>query len=237
MAIVTISEPLRRHYDGYYAGASEWRRLGAEDKAANVLCLCAGVPHERVVEIGAGEGSLLARLAELGFGAERSALDVSQSGVDAIQARRIPGLVEARVFDGYAAPFEDGHFDLAILSHVLEHAEHPRQLLTEAARVARRVFVEVPLEETWRLPRDFVPDDVGHINFYSEKSIRHLVQSCGLAVREQIVTNPSRATYSFRSSVSGSLRWGVKELLLRAAPGFSGRCFTYHSALLCEANA
>jgi protein-L-isoaspartate O-methyltransferase len=46
-----------------YRAPSEWRRLGAVDKAANVVALCEGRPHARVLEIGAGEGALLARLA------------------------------------------------------------------------------------------------------------------------------------------------------------------------------
>ncbi len=51
-------------------------------------------------------------------------------------------------------------------SHVVEH---PRTLLHEARRVARHVFVEVPLEHNLRLPRDFAADDLGHINAYTRK--------------------------------------------------------------------
>ena len=87
----------------------------------------------------------------------------------------------------------DARFDLAVLSHVLEHAEHPRRLLAEASRVARVLFVEVPLEDTWRLARDFTPDAVGHINFYSMASLRRLVQSCGLEVLDERVVPPGRA--------------------------------------------
>jgi len=234
MAFASVSDPLRRHYDDYYDGTSEWRRLGALDKAANLVRLCGANPHESVLEIGAGEGALLARLAELRFGSELHGLDVSRSGVEAARARDIPGLASCAVFDGDTVPFEDDRFDLAILCHVLEHAEHPRRLLAEAARVARRVFVEIPLEDTWRLPRDYAPDAVGHINFYTAKSVRRLVQSCGLEVRAQIVTNPSRGCQAWGSPARGSLRWVVKELALRAAPALAGRLFTYHGALLCE---
>jgi SAM-dependent methyltransferase len=224
-AALAVSPALRRSY----GGRSEWRRRCAVDKAANVVALASAVPHARVVELGAGEGALLARLAELGFARELAALEVALGAVEAIRARGIPGLVSAARFDGYAAPHADGAFDLAILSHVVEHAEHPRALLREAARVARHVVVEVPLEDTWRLPRDFALDATGHLNFYSPRSLRHLVQSCGLEVLAERVANPGRAVQ--RSAA----RWLAKELLLRAAPALATRAFTYHGALLCRA--
>jgi SAM-dependent methyltransferase len=235
MARVFASEALHRHYADRYAGPSEWRRLGALDKALNVVRLCGRVPHRSLLEIGAGEGALLQRLSELGFAEELHALEISPSGIQAIRTRGIEGLAEALVFDGYAVPYDDGRFDLAVLSHVLEHVEHPRQLLREAARVASHVFVEVPLEDTWRLPRDFVPDPVGHINFYSAKSVRRLLQSCGLVVLEQRISHPPRATYEYRLGAGGRWRYWIKELALRGLPGLATHLWTYHAALLCSA--
>jgi hypothetical protein len=115
--------------------------------------------------------------------------------------------------------------------------EHPRALLREAARVSRHVFVEVPLEDTWRLPRDFVLDPTGHLNFFSPRSLRHLVQSCGLAVLRQRVTNPGLPVHRRRSGAAGRARWAVREACLRAAPRLATRVFTYHGSLLCRAPA
>jgi SAM-dependent methyltransferase len=229
---LTAAAGLRHHY----GAPCEWRRLGAIDKAGNVVALCGDLPHARVLEIGAGEGALLARLAELGFGAELHALEVTPAAVEVIRARGIPRFAQADAFDGYAVPHGDHAFDLAILSHVVEHLEHPRALLREAARVARHVFVEVPLEDTWRLPRDFVPDAVGHLNFYSPRSLRHLVQSCGLEVLCERVANPGPAVYAWRrGAAAGRLRWAAREALLRAAPRLATRVFTYHGSLVCRA--
>jgi SAM-dependent methyltransferase len=232
--MTAVSAELRGHYDRYYDGPSEWRRLGALAKAENVLALCGGIPHESVLEIGAGEGALLARLAELGFGRWLHAAEISDSGVREIRARGIEGLSACERFDGESLPWPDGSFDLAVLSHVLEHAEHPRQLLAEAARVARAIFVEVPLEDTWRLPRDFRPDGVGHINFFSPRSLRRFVQTCGLEVLAATVAVPSREAMVFRSGARGALAWGAKTLALRAAPALATRLSTYHGALLCR---
>jgi SAM-dependent methyltransferase len=226
-----VSAPLLRSY----GGTSEWRRLCAVDKAANVAALCGDVAHERVLEIGAGEGALLARLAETGFARELHALEVAAGARETILARGVDGLVDVRLFDGYAVPHAGRSFDLAILSHVLEHVEHPRALLREAARVATHVFVEVPLEDTWRLGRDFTLDATGHVNFYSPRSLRHLVQSCGLGVLRERISNPGAAVHAHRAGASGRLRWAVREACLRAAPALATRVFSYHGALLCAA--
>lgn len=234
MTQIAVGDRLKRNYLNYYAaGESEWRRRGALGKADNIVSLCRDLPRGSILEIGAGEGSILRRLSELGFGDALHAIEISPSGVAAIESQRIPRLVECRLFDGYHVPYDDGRFDIAILSHVLEHVEHPRQLLYEASRVARFVFVEVPLEDTMRLPADFVPDAVGHINVYSPKTIRHLAQSCDLRVLRQITTSPAKETYTFRRRI-GSLRYYVKELLLVVAPSLATRLFTYHGALLCD---
>jgi SAM-dependent methyltransferase len=236
MKNMTTSNQLRENYENYYEdGDSEWRMLGARDKAANIISLCNSLPHGTILEIGAGEGSILKRLSEMNFGGELRALEISQSGVDTIKSRNIPRLVECLLFDGYDIPYADGRFELAILSHVVEHVEFPRKLLYEAARVAKHVFVEVPLEDTLRLKSDFVFDKVGHINFYSPITIRRLIQTCRLEVLKQIVTNPSKAVHVYRSGRKGLISYYIKEFLLRFLPGAATRIFTYHSALVCKA--
>ena len=235
MTGIKMSERLAENYEEYYdEGESEWRRLCAVEKADSIVSLCRDLPRGSVLEIGAGEGSILSRLSELSFGERLHALEISPSGVAAIHARKIPRLVECGLFDGYDVPYGDGRFDIAILSHVIEHVEHPRQLLYEASRVARYVFVEVPLEDTLRLPKDFVLDPVGHINFYSRKGIRRLVQSCNLRVLGEMVQTPARGAYSYRWGRLGLMKFWVKEALLKLHPGLATMLSTYHGALVCE---
>ena len=233
MADVEMHPDLRTQYDGYYDdGRSEWRRLGAIDKAANVITLCRDIPVSSILEIGAGDGAVLSRLSELGFGDELSAAEISSSGVSVIERRAIPRLVDCRTFDGYRLPWTAGRFDLAIMTHVLEHVEHPRQILREAARVARYLFIEVPTEDISRRPKDYTPDSVGHLNFFSPRTIRWLVQSCGLRVLAQMTTNPSRAVHAYQGGLTGVIRHHTKGALLRWLPGFATRHFCYHEAVL-----
>lgn len=231
-----VARELQANYEAFYRGGdfAEWRRLGAIDKTANILKLCQGIPHASILEIGAGNGAILENLAAQGFAQECRALDISSAGVEQIRAKHISGLVEAATFDGYRTPYADNQFDLVILSHVVEHVEHPRLLLYEAARVGKRLFVEVPLEDNARLAEDFVFDHVGHINVYSRKTMRRLLQSCRFRVRGETVANHSRAIYRFQKGRRGLVNWAIKEALLRVCPRFATGRYVYHAAFLCE---
>lgn len=231
-----VARELQANYEAFYRGGNfaEWRRLGAIDKTANILKLCRDVPHDTVLEIGAGNGAILENLAAKGFAKECRALDISSAGVEQIRAKNIAGLVEAATFDGYRTPYADDQFDLVILSHVVEHVEHPRLLLYEAARVGKRLFVEVPLEDNARLADDFVFDHVGHINVYSRKAMRRLLQSCRFRVLGETVANHSKAIYRFQKGAKGLANWAIKEVLLRVCPRLATSRYVYHAAFLCE---
>lgn len=236
MPDLTVGDRVRDKYRDYYEqGDSEWRRLCAVDKADNIVSLCAKAPHDSILEIGAGEGAILKRLSDLGFGERLHAIEISSSGVETIRKKGIPRLVECLPFDGGTIPYGDRTFDLAVLSHVLEHVEFPRRLIYEAARVAEHVFIEVPLEDTMWLRRDFVPDAVGHINWYSARTIRRLAQTCGLEVLDQIITTPSRAVHTHHRGARGSVNHLVKRCCLGVLPGWATAFFVYHSSLVCRA--
>lgn len=231
---ISVSRALVENYANYYGTDvrfSEWRRLGANDKCANILNLCADLEHERIIEVGCGDGAILEHLASSGFGSQFTGLEISPSAVECLRRKSIPR-VDVRLFDGGELPFSNRRFDLAILSCVLEHVEHPRQLIYEAVRVAQNIFIEVPLEDNWRLPKNFVFDRVGHINFYSQKTLRQLVQSCGVQLRGECLSHSSVECYVYRKGVfKGRATHLVKQTALTVAPRLASRLFTYHFAL------
>lgn len=236
---LSVAKSLAENYAGYYDqedGLSEWRRLGALDKCSNILHLCSTIKHDSILEIGCGDGAILDRLSKLAFGARFTGLEISPSAVTSARLKSIPNL-EVQLFGGYEIPISTRSFDLAILSHVLEHVEYPRKLIQEASRVAKYVFIEIPLEDTWWLSDDFVFDRVGHINFYSRKTIRRLIQSCEMEITADRLCHSSVQSYVYRK---GSWRGGfshfLKEAALRLCPAASV-CLTYNYAMTCKSVA
>jgi SAM-dependent methyltransferase len=87
----------------------------------------------RVLDIGAGDGTIAVLVRQ-----RRPGLELT--GIDVLVREGTPFPVQP--FDGLTIPFEDSSFDAAILVDVLHHAEDPRRLLKEAARVAPVVVVK-----------------------------------------------------------------------------------------------
>jgi SAM-dependent methyltransferase len=233
---LAVARALADNYADYYSHDEHivgWRRLGAIDQCANITELCNSLPHETVLEIGCGDGALIERLQSLGFGRRFTGLEISPSALERVRQKNLVD-VDSELFDGYRIRFANRQFDLAILSHVIEHVEHPRQLLYEALRVAKTVFVEVPLEDTLRLPRDFVFNPVGHINFYNVPTIRSLVQSCEARIVAARLSHSAKSAYIDRlGRTKGSLAHVVKETGIRCFSRFAPLIFTYHYALAC----
>jgi ubiquinone/menaquinone biosynthesis C-methylase UbiE len=235
MKDTSVNAQLLENYSTYYDDLdSTWRKIGAVEKASNIIDLCSPFPHDSILEVGAGDGSVLAQLSGRDFCKKMFALEISPSGVHAIVEKKIPSLVNVELFDGYNIPYSDKEFDLVALTHVVEHVEHPRKLLYEAGRVGKFVFIEVPLEDNWRLPLDYTFDKVGHINFYSPRTIRRLVQTCGFTVLDQRITNRSKNGYVYQDKAKGNIKYWLKEILLKLSPQIAVSAFTYHLSLVCK---
>ena len=235
MEKLSASKEVKQFYYDYYNGPSEWRRLGAIDKANNIIRLCNQYPHNSILEIGSGEGSVLQRLSDLEFPHKMFSLEISENAVEITNRRKIKSLIECRLFDGRNIPYEDNSFDLAILTHVLEHVEQPGQILLEAGRVAPYVFVEVPLEDNIRLKKEAAFSKSGHINFYSAKTIIKLIQSSGFEILAQTITNSSYKIYQFQYGAIGILSYLIKEAVLQIFPSrTAAEFFTYNCSLLCR---
>ncbi len=179
-----ISGNVKTAYDEFYNKHDEaWRMLGAKYKAQHIVDVCKGHNFKKVLEVGAGDGSILKFLADQNFAPEYHAVEISESGVAHILSRNINDLLSVQLFDGYKLPFEDNSFDLIILSHVLEHVEHERMLLREIKRVANHCIIEVPLDY-----RPGVDQRIkhflayGHINVYTPTSLRYLLRTEGFEI-------------------------------------------------------
>ena len=227
-------------YNAHYEGAYDergllWRRLGALDKANNLVRLMDGSPVGAVLEFGCGTGAVLAQLARLGVGRRHVGIDVADPG-----EHRDPGAasLELMRFDGKLLPFEDDAFDLVFASHVIEHVPDPRAALAEMARVAKRwLYVEVPCELHLRsnyadLQRSL---DIGHINAYTPESFQLLLESCGLPLRRMGLFDHSLAVHSFSAGrAAGYLKYAVRRTLLAVDAKLASRLFTYHCGAMAQ---
>ena len=228
-----VSEQYQTLYDDFYIHQDpKWRAIGADQKYGNIRRLCSKIPHQKILEVGAGNGAISERLCTHHFCTELHALDISKSGIDQIKRKKLPQMQQAQVFDGVQIPYQDQSFDLVILSHVVEHLEHPRQLLYEAGRVGKAVFVEVPLEDTRALNPIYVPNHVGHINVYSPRTIRHLLQTCGLEIQHEYVHVPSLKAHRHSGGLKGMIKYTTKRMALSLLPSLSTHLFTYHASFL-----
>ncbi|MBB6129600.1 class I SAM-dependent methyltransferase [Mucilaginibacter lappiensis] len=177
-------------YDQFYQKHDEaWRMLSAKYKAQHIIEVCRGLSFTKVLEVGAGDGSILKILSDNNFAAEYHAVEISGSGVEYIQSRGIKDLKSAQVFDGYKLPFEDNSFDLIILSHVLEHVEHERLLLRELRRVGKQCVIEVPRDYKTGVDariKHFLA--YGHINVYTPTSLRYLLRTEGFEIENDLTS-------------------------------------------------
>ena len=235
---IAVNAALQTAYDSYYEeGTSEWRALNAKYKVDNIINMAAGISHNSVLDIGAGEGAVSAMLLQMNFCSEIRCLEVSESGVKTIKNRKLSGIRDVRKFDGYCIPYSDGTFDLAIASHVLEHVEHERVFLYEARRVAKHLFIEVPLEDTFRMPHNYKANKEGHVNFYNYRTVRHLLQSSRFEVLDQRLLPHSLEVHQYsQGTVKGTMHWGVRSVLDKIHRGLTARIFTYHCGILCRPN-
>ncbi|MEJ0037596.1 MAG: class I SAM-dependent methyltransferase [Gammaproteobacteria bacterium] len=229
-----VSPSLKSAYDEQYSDEmTPWRELCASAKARNIMAVSAGHRFERVLECGAGEGSILKFLDEAGFCRDLYAIDISDSGIAGIRKRQLPHLREVKKFDGYRIPYADDAFDMVYCSHVLEHVEHPRVLLRELARVSRYQVFEVPLDysptvdDQWKHYHSY-----GHISVFTPGTFRFLLKSEGFQVHAQRYTRntPEVIRYNWyrnmkmRANPVGEIKlmlWPIYRLVRRLQLGRS----------------
>jgi SAM-dependent methyltransferase len=218
-----------------------WRELGARSKAAHVRELCerTKLRPRTMVEIGCGDGALLAALRGLAPVFDGFELSAPAAG---LARKALPDARRVEPYDGFEVPAEDGAYDLAVLSHVLEHVPVPGPLLAEAARVAHEVIVEVPLEANRSARRADKREEaaaIGHLHFFSRADVRSMVSDAGLVCEAELTDPLPRAHHAFfasgaRARAAASAKWAVRAAAHRVAPRSCEAWFTVHYAVLAR---
>ncbi len=221
-----LSDNIKDTYSNQYNSESvEWRNMGARYKAQNIVELSKNISFKNVLEVGAGEGSILNWLSKWDFSNDLNCVEISESGIGMIRQKNIPKLNDILLFDGYKIPYPDNHFDLVICSHVMEHVEHERMLLREIKRVSKYQIFEVPIDFSFYVDKKlkhFLA--YGHINIYTPGLFRFMLLSenfevmkdkCSLFADEVL-------TPIYKNNKKGFYLTKIKHFILKNVPYLLG---------------
>ncbi len=138
----------------------------------------------RVLDIGCGQGDLLAELWAAHPDVKLCGLDVSQSGLDVARAK-VPSamLVRCDLTSDDGVPTElQGWATHAVCTEVLEHVDDPQRLLARASALLGpgcRLVVTVPGGPMSRFDRH-----IGHRRHYTATSLAELLSATGFEVEK-----------------------------------------------------
>ena len=105
-------------------------------------------PGSRVLDIGCGDGALLAHLARHKQ-VDARGMELSQSGVNACVSHGLP-VIQGDA-DGDLDNYPSDAFDYAILSQTLQATRNPRLVVGNLVRIGRRAIVSFPNFGHWRI--------------------------------------------------------------------------------------
>jgi methionine biosynthesis protein MetW len=173
-------------------------------------------PNSRVLDLGCGNGALLARLKKE-KNIDCSGLEISESGVEVCRRRGLNvqlGRIDERL------PFKDNEFDYAICNVTIQMVMYPEVLLREMKRVSRYQIVSFPNFAFWknrldlmfygRMPKrmlfGYTWYSTGHIHQLSINDFRQLVKDVeGLSIVSTWVDRSSIAMRNYLNIILPNL--------------------------------
>jgi methionine biosynthesis protein MetW len=114
------------------------------------LALIAGMiaPDARVLDVGCGDGQLLALLART-KNVDGRGIELSQEGVNACVTRGL-SVIQGDA-DTDLRDYPDDAFDYVILSQTIQATRNPREVLLQMKRIGRRAVISFPNFGNWRV--------------------------------------------------------------------------------------
>lgn len=233
-----ISDKLSEAYSDYYLNQAVLRKreISGRQTRSHLQSVLGQKHYRSILDIGAGDGAVLAEVDRMALADDLHAVEISESGCASIRQKNIARVRSVAQFDGYTIDAKDHAYELGLAVHVLEHVEHERVFLQEIARVCEAVYVEVPLELTLNVERSIhMASPYGHINFYTPVTFQNMLKTAGLEILAFEVFSNS---LEYEVFVSGQLKGRINNFLrnaaLRVAPKRAGFFMTYMAGALCR---
>jgi methionine biosynthesis protein MetW len=147
----------------------------------------------RVIDLGCGDGRLMQRL-QNDMQCRVTGVDFERANILSVIRRGLP-VIAADMNEGLVDIPSDS-FDFAVLSQTLQQVRHPREVLMEILRVARRALVVVPNFGHWRVRLEVLTSgrtpvteslpyewyESPNLHFMSMYDFRDLMERIGLRV-------------------------------------------------------
>jgi 2-polyprenyl-3-methyl-5-hydroxy-6-metoxy-1,4-benzoquinol methylase len=183
---------------GTYAPDYSETELAHRDLIARLLLFAAerarGRGGGRFLEVGCGEGWLLAAAKTAGF--EVAALDFSDDGLKRFHPDLLASATFGDAFDNLERLIDAGErFDVVAMEHVLEHVLDPEQLLRRLPRLIAPDGVcaitvpndfsplQLAARAAGHVERDFWLAPPQHLNYFEAKSLTALLERLGFETR------------------------------------------------------
>ncbi len=154
----------------------------------------------RVLDVGCGDGALLARLEETRR-IDGRGVELSPQGVAASVARGL-AVIQGDA-DRDLVNYADDSFDYVVLSQTIQATRNPRAVLEHLLRIGRRVVVSLPNFGHWRIRMQFMFRgrmpvnkklpyawyDTPNIHFCTIRDFVHLCEELNADIDEAVALN------------------------------------------------
>jgi len=183
----------------------QWLRMGAADKCDSVgfLLSKANLKPDSIIELGCGTGELIKECQRRGYANKYAAVDYSEPAVQLL--RSTSQGIEVHAADITAPSFSiSGHWDVVLMSHVIEHLDDPTPMLRALKRFDYSYFIaEIPLEN---LPlaklksyvKNRMKNPAGHVQFFNDTSFKKLLSSVGFEIIHSRRYRPTQSAQKLR---------------------------------------
>jgi ubiquinone/menaquinone biosynthesis C-methylase UbiE len=202
-----------------------WRQLAATYKAKNIALTYQPSSNDVILDVGGGMGEVSEVLVDTHSFPTIALVDVSKNAVDLAAVKR--QIKQSSVFDGYNIDLPDRSVDFAFSTHVLEHVPEPRRFLRELHRVAKKVFIEIPIDYSDKHINSKQLLSYGHVNVFTPSTARFYLESEGFKILKEFPSNTQRrADIVFYNTF---LNGGIKP-----TPFKKGVFYAKHIVLACK---